>query len=55
MGTWGTRTGHIARRGTAGDIRKFQMTLAHFTERLQRDDITIAGDEGARALLGFSR
>lgn len=45
----------IVRRGRAGEMHKYLMTRRHFLEHVRRDDITIAGDEGARELLGISR
>ena len=39
----------------ADDLIGFEMRRSHFIENLQRPDITIAGDEGARALLGIGR
>ena len=44
-----------ARRGEAGELHKYLMTRRHFIDHVQRHDITIRGDAGARELLGISR
>ena len=48
------RVRHV-RRGAAADTHNFTMTRRHFVDHVEREDITISGDEGARAMLGISR
>lgn len=43
------------RRTQPDTILGFRMSREHFVSHLQRDDIEISGDEGARDLLGISR
>lgn len=50
-----TGSRRAARRSEPDTILGFRMSRAHFVSHLQRDDIEIVGDEGARELLGISR
>jgi RimJ/RimL family protein N-acetyltransferase len=43
------------RRGAYAEIERYRMARDHFVAAVQRDDIEILGDEGARELLGISR
>lgn len=46
---------HTARRGEVVVTERFRMSRDHFTDRVQRDDVEIVGDEPVRELLGISR
>jgi RimJ/RimL family protein N-acetyltransferase len=43
------------RRGEPAETLRYHMTRRHFVDNLQRDDIVLNGDEGARKMLGISR
>jgi RimJ/RimL family protein N-acetyltransferase len=43
------------RRGAFAEIERYRMTREHFVAAVQRDDIRIDGDDGARELLGIRR